>query len=97
MARRTKILGFLTLDKNWDRIQYNYLASLMFVMMGAVCFNLITFNLLKKPILSEKYDVPTNRKIDFKLVLGASIFGIGWGIGGLCPGPAFALFPQFTA
>lgn len=65
----------------------------MFVMLGAVGLNLITFNILKKPILSEKYELPTNKKIDMKLVLGASIFGVGWGIGGLCPGPAFSLFP----
>ncbi|CAD8068430.1 unnamed protein product [Paramecium sonneborni] len=90
MAKRSKILGFLTFNQNWD-------PSLMFVMIGAVSLNLITFNLLKKPILSDKYELPTNKKIDFKLILGASIFGIGWGIGGLCPGPAFSLFPQFTA
>ncbi|CAD8165109.1 unnamed protein product [Paramecium octaurelia] len=90
MAKRSKILGFLTFNKSWD-------PSLMFVMLGAVSLNLITFNLLDKPILAEKWDLPTNKKIDFKLLLGASIFGIGWGIGGLCPGPAFSLFPQFTA
>lgn len=65
----------------------------MFVMIGAVGLNLLTFNLFRKPFLSEKYEIPTNKKIDMKLILGASIFGIGWGIGGLCPGPAFSLFP----
>lgn len=65
----------------------------MFVMIGAVGINLITFHLLKKPIMNEKYELPKLGVVDKKLVLGASIFGIGWGLGGLCPGPAIALTP----
>lgn len=69
-------------------------------MAGAVGLNVVTFNLiiykLKKPFLGAKLEIPTNKVIDFKLVLGASIFGIGWGVGGLCPGPAFTLTPMFS-
>lgn len=65
----------------------------MFVMLGAVTLNFITFRLLQKPVFNTKFELPTNTQIDMKLILGASIFGIGWGIGGLCPGPAFTLFP----
>lgn len=53
-------------------------------------------NIKKTPVLAEKLDIPTNKVIDFKLVFGALIFGIGWGLGGICPGPAINLFPQFS-
>lgn len=65
-------------------------------MISAVGVNFITFRLLDKPIMNTKYEVPTNKVIDLKLVLGACIFGAGWGIGGLCPGPAVALYTEFT-
>lgn len=65
-------------------------------MVGAVGLNLITFRLLKKPLLGPKYEVPTVTEVDEKLTTGAKIFGIGWGLGGLCPGPAVALLPEFT-
>lgn len=68
----------------------------MFVMLGAVGLNFITFRLLKKPILAEKYEIPSITAVDRKLVLGSSIFGVGWGLGGLCPGPAVALLSEFT-
>jgi len=65
-------------------------------MLAAVALNFITFRIKKEPFLNTKYEVPTNTVIDWKLVTGACIFGAGWGIGGLCPGPAIALFPEFT-
>jgi hypothetical protein len=72
----------------------------MFVMASAVGFNLITFKgiILKreKPLYEEKFDVPTSTNIDWKLVLGGSVFGIGWGLADLCPGPVFALMPVFS-
>jgi hypothetical protein len=79
--------------------KYN-LASLAFVMVGAVTLNVMTFNFIifkmKQPLLGAKLEIPTSKVIDLKLVLGASIFGIGWGVGGLCPGPVFTLAPMFT-
>lgn len=92
MTRRTKVLGFLTLNKDWD-------PSLMFVMGGAVLGNLITFSYtLKvkgKPILAEKFEISKNTSIDTKLVLGAFLFGCGWGLGGVCPGPAILVSPVY--
>jgi hypothetical protein len=84
MCRRSKIFGFFTLSSKWD-------PSLAFVMAGAVMLNMITFNYFlqvkKQPLIAEKFSVPKVSKPDAKLVLGAGIFGIGWGICGMCPGP----------
>jgi uncharacterized membrane protein YedE/YeeE len=86
MTRRSKVIGFLTFNKHWD-------PSLMFVMGGAVLGNLLTFNYILrirgKPIMNEKFNVPTSKTIDAKLIVGSALFGLGWGLGGICPGPAF--------
>jgi uncharacterized membrane protein YedE/YeeE len=76
MANPKKVLGFLDVTGNWD-------ASLMLVMGGAVAVTLVGFKIYR-----AKIPVPTLKDIDFPLVAGAAIFGIGWGIGGYCPGPA---------
>jgi uncharacterized membrane protein YedE/YeeE len=47
-------------------------------------------------LLENKLELPTLSKIDSKLILGAAVFGIGWGLGGLCPGPALTLMPIFS-
>ena len=92
MLRRSKIYGFLTFDKNWD-------PSLLFVLLSAVLGNIFTFHYLlrirKVPFLGGKYSFPKD-KIDAKLISGAVLFGSGWGLGGLCPGPAINLLPLFT-
>jgi uncharacterized membrane protein YedE/YeeE len=92
MARRSKVLGFLTFNKDWD-------ISLMFVMGAAVLFNLITFNYVirikKKPILTDKLNFPTIAKVDGKLIAGAVLFGLGWGLGGICPGPSMIVTPVY--
>ena len=89
MNRRKKVIGFLTLSENWD-------PSLMFVLMSAVILNFIFFNLIFKfnptPVMAEKMQIPTNTIIDYKLIIGSIIFGIGWGLSGLCPGPVFVTF-----
>jgi len=89
MNKRSKILGFLTINQNWD-------PSLMLVLCGAVGLNFITMNLMTKTILGKRLEVVINKTIDFRLILGGILFGIGWGLGGLCPGPGFILFPFFT-
>ena len=76
MANPKKVLGFLDITGDWD-------ASLMLVMAGAVAVTLVGFRVYK-----TKIPVPTLKDIDFPLVAGAAIFGIGWGIAGYCPGPA---------
>ena len=76
MANPKKVLGFLDVTGNWD-------ASLMLVMAGAVAVTFFGFRVFK-----EKFQAPAIKDIDFPLVAGAAIFGVGWGIAGYCPGPA---------
>jgi uncharacterized protein len=76
MANPRKVLDFLDISGNWD-------PSLILVMGGAVAVTAIAF----RPLLrKQKMDFKT--RIDVPLALGAALFGIGWGIGGYCPGPA---------
>ncbi len=92
MCKRSKIINFLSIDKNWD-------ISLLFVLLGAVACNIPVFWLItkrEKPILEEKFALANSKVIDWKLVGGAAIFGVGWGLGGLCPGPGFVIFPMVT-
>lgn len=74
--------------------------SLMLVMVGGLLVTFITFPLIikkkKKPVFCEKLALPTSKVIDAKLILGASMFGIGWGLAGLCPGPAMIDFFTLT-
>lgn len=86
MANPAKVLNFLDLFGSWD-------PSLAFVMGGAVIVAFIGFRLVfrrTKPILSQTFHLPTRRDIDARVVVGPAIFGIGWGLGGFCPGPALA-------
>jgi uncharacterized membrane protein YedE/YeeE len=79
-----KVIGFLDLAGNWD-------PTLAFVMGGAVLVTATTFRFILKrptPILTGKFYVPTRQDIDKPLLIGSALFGIGWGIGGYCPGPA---------
>ena len=81
-----KVIGFLDLAGRWD-------PSLAFVMGAALCVTLPTFQLLKgrsRPLLEERFFLPTKTDLDPRLLIGAALFGIGWGIAGLCPGPAIA-------
>ena len=93
MCKRSKILGFLILNSSWDY-------SLMIVLCTAVGINFVTFyyivQIKKETVFGEHLEIPTNNKIDGKLILGGVLFGIGWGLGGLCPGPGFVLFPFLT-
>ena len=89
MADPAKVLNFLDLAGTWD-------PSLAFVMGGAVVVTFIGYRLVlarKAPLLMGNFDVPASKQIDLPLVGGAAIFGIGWGIGGFCPGPALTALP----
>ena len=85
MVNPEKIIGFLDISGNWD-------PSLIFV-MGAALFVFIPSYLflvkpMQKPLCAPSFDLPTNEAIDNNLLIGAVLFGIGWGLLGICPGPA---------
>jgi uncharacterized protein len=85
MSDPAKVLNFLDVTRNWD-------PSLAFVMGGAVIVTFIGYKLVWKrgaPIFDTTFHVPVSQAIDAKLLSGAALFGVGWGLGGLCPGPAF--------
>lgn len=86
MTDPAKVIGFLDLAGRWD-------PSLAFVMGGALCVTFPTFQLLKskaRPLFETRFFLPTRQDVDGALLGGATLFGIGWGIAGLCPGPAVA-------
>ena len=67
--------------------------TLMFVLGGAVVTNFIGYRLVLRrphPFFGERFQLPTRQDLDIRLISGASLFGIGWGLSGYCPGPAFA-------
>ena len=87
MTHPDKVLNFLDVTGTWD-------ASLLFVLGGAVGVTLLTFRLIlrqRKPLLEERFFITDEVRIDKPLLLGAALFGIGWGISGYCPGPIIAL------
>lgn len=84
MTQPSKVIGFLRVVKDWDM-------TLVFVMVGAIGVHFFAYVVKKKmrqPIFDQSWHVPTSQVVDRNLVLGAVIFGLGWGIGGYCPGPA---------
>jgi uncharacterized membrane protein YedE/YeeE len=84
MTQPTKVIGFLDLFGAWD-------ASLMLVMAGAIGVHFFAYRFIEKktsPLFATKFSVPSRRDIDAKLIVGALLFGAGWGLGGFCPGPA---------
>jgi uncharacterized protein len=84
MNQPEKVLGFLDISGVWD-------ATLAFVMAGAVAVSAIGFAIARRraaPLLAAKFSWPERRDIDAPLVAGSIIFGVGWGLAGICPGPA---------
>jgi uncharacterized membrane protein YedE/YeeE len=87
MANPAKVLGFLDLTGNWD-------PSLAFVMGGAIAVGTVAFAFARRrarSLLGLAMQLPTARQIDRRLVGGNLLFGIGWGLAGICPGPALVL------
>lgn len=92
MVNPTRVIGFLDLLGSWD-------ATLLFVMIAALAVTGIGFPLVMKranPLLADKFFVPERSDIDFRLIAGSVIFGIGWGLAGLCPGPAIAALASMS-
>ena len=84
MINPEKVLGFLNIFREWD-------PSLAFVMIGALLISTPAFHFFKKkskPLFSSNFSIPNNKNIDKKLIIGSVFFGAGWGLIGLCPGPA---------
>ena len=86
MVNPAKVLAFLDIFGNWD-------PSLAFVMGGAMIVTTIGYRLVirsERPLFAEKFHIPTNQSIDKRLAVGSVLFGAGWGLVGLCPGPAIS-------
>ena len=86
MTQPAVVLGFLDIFGQWD-------PRLAFVMAGAVVTTAIGYRWVlrrPRPWLADSFQLPVSRRLDRRLVGGAAVFGIGWGIGGYCPGPALA-------
>ena len=86
MVDPNRIIGFLDIFGKWD-------PTLLFVMGGAVMVNMVTFYFISKK--GQGYEgcglnLPVKKDVDKKVVIGSALFGIGWGIFGVCPGPALA-------
>jgi uncharacterized membrane protein YedE/YeeE len=86
MLNPAKVAGFLDLFGVWD-------PSLAFVMGGGVIANFIGHRIVTRraaPVFGSGFVIPTRSDIDSRLLIGAALFGVGWGLAGLCPGPAIA-------
>jgi uncharacterized protein len=92
MTDRHKVLGFLDVAGDWD-------PTLVFVMGGAVLVTLVTFRFVLRrpqPVLEETFHLPSKKQVDGPLIMGAVLFGMGWGLAGFCPGPALASLTALT-
>jgi uncharacterized protein len=86
MMNPAKVVGFLDVAGEWD-------PTLAFVMGGALLVTVPAFRLILKgprPILADGFALPTRNTLDRRLLGGAALFGVGWGLSGFCPGPAVA-------
>lgn len=86
MTNPARVLGFLDVTGNWD-------PTLVLVMGGALAVSASLFPLVlrhPRPVLAELFSLPSKHDLDARLLGGAALFGVGWGLAGLCPGPAIA-------
>jgi uncharacterized protein len=98
MTQPAKVLGFLNITGiaqgiSWTAEPSRWDPSLAFVMGGALMVTLIAFAVTPKrakPWAAESFELPTRKDIDAPLLIGAALFGAGWGLAGYCPGPALA-------
>ncbi|MCW4148587.1 MULTISPECIES: DUF6691 family protein [Halomonadaceae] len=86
MTDPARVVGFLDVAGNWD-------PTLMFVLGGAVITTFIGYRFVLKqpvPLLAKRFQLPDKQGLDARLLIGAALFGVGWGLSGYCPGPAIA-------
>jgi uncharacterized protein len=93
MLQPSKVQNFLDFTGNWD-------PSLAFVMIGAIATHTIIYRWIRKrpsPLLGGQFHLPTKKELDPRLLAGSALFGIGWGLGGFCPGPALVSLSAFNS
>ncbi len=86
MVNPARVIGFLDVTGTWD-------PTLIFVMLGALIVVIPSYKLIFRraaPLFGSEFSMPGTKDINSKLILGAVLFGIGWGLAGLCPGPAIS-------
>lgn len=84
MTLPERVLGFLDITGAWN-------PSLALVMLGAIAVHVVLYRVVRKrraPVFDVRFHIPTRRDLDARLLVGAAVFGAGWGIAGFCPGPA---------
>lgn len=92
MMNPEKVINFLNVTRTWD-------PSLALVMGGALMVTMVTFPLIlkrKHPLFEKEFSIPEVKKVDHFVVVGPAIFGIGWGLSGVCPGPGIANLATFS-
>jgi len=93
MTNPAKVQNFLDFLGSWD-------PSLALVMGGALAVSALGYRIARRrgsPLLATRFSIPTRRELDPELLSGAALFGVGWGVGGFCPGPALAGLLQGAA
>jgi uncharacterized protein len=94
MTQPTKVIAFLDVfSGRWD-------PSLALVMAGAIGVHALLFRVILKrptPLIGQKFHLPTRKDIDPRLVLGAALFGVGWALGGVCPGPGLVALASLSS
>ena len=93
MANPAKVQNFLDLAGAWD-------PSLIFVMLSALIVTFVGYRIAlsrQRPLMADRFYLPSAKQIDARIVLGPALFGVGWGLSGFCPGPAVTSLPLMAS